>query len=239
MSERIQKILARAGIASRRTIEKWITEGRITVNGKVAALGDRVDSNAQIKIDDKPVKRLTSEEETRVLIYHKPAGEICTRHDPESRPTVFEHLPKLHIGRWIAVGRLDINTSGLLLFTNNGELANRLMHPSYEIEREYAARVYGEVNEKILRQLLKGVPLEDGLARFESIQDAGGEGRNHWYHVIVKEGKNRLVRRLWESQGVTVSRLIRIRFGKIQLSKGLRPGKWQMLSEEEILSLES
>jgi len=234
MIEKLQKVLARAGFGSRRGIEKLIAEGRITVGGKVAKLGDRVDSDVQIKIDGKRINLPDDNLETRVIIYHKPVGEICSRNDPEGRPSVFDHLPKLHRSRWVAIGRLDFNTAGLLLFTNDGELANRYMHPSSEIEREYAVRVYGEVDDIILQQLLKGVRLEDGMARFQSIDDAGGEGRNHWYHVVVKEGKNRLVRRLWESQNVTVSRLIRVRFGNVTLPRSLPAGRWAEIDPKDI-----
>lgn len=234
MSEKLQKVLARAGLASRREIERWITGGRIEVNHQIAKLGDRVDSSAKILVDGKPVNLRHSEMvKRRILMYHKPVGEMCTRSDPEGRPTVFDQLPKLRNQRWIAIGRLDLNTAGLLLFTNDGELANRLMHPSSEVEREYAVRVLGEINQSMLQRLKKGVDLEDGFAAFETIIDAGGEGANHWYHVTLKEGRNRIVRRLWESQGITVSRLIRIRFANIALPRYLRIGKWQELSDQE------
>ncbi len=228
--ERLQKVLARAGYGSRRQIETLIEQGRIQVNKRPAKLGDRVGPNDLIKINGKlvPKSRLRGKQ-ARLIAYHKPIGEICTRHDPEGRPTVFEHLPRLRGGRWIAIGRLDVNTSGLLLFTTDGELANRLMHPSQQIEREYAVRVLGEVSEETLAALRQGVLLEDGPAHFDSIADAGGQGANHWYHVTLREGRNREVRRLWESQGITVSRLIRIRFGPVTLPRWLRPGKWQEL----------
>lgn len=230
MSEKLQKVLARAGLGSRRTIETWIAAGRITINGNTAKLGDRVDTDAKICIDNRPVKLSILEPiYPRVILYNKPEGQICARHDPEGRPTVFEHLPFLQRGRWVMIGRLDFNTLGLLLFTTDGELANRLMHPSSEIEREYAVRVFGHVNDEMIQRLHKGVHLEDGMARFDDIVDAGGDGSNHWYHVVVKEGKNRLVRRLWESQGVTVSRLTRVRFGNIALPRSLRPGRWEEL----------
>jgi 23S rRNA pseudouridine2605 synthase len=172
-----------------------------------------------------------------VLLYHKPVGEICTRHDPEGRANVFANLPKLKTARWIAVGRLDINTSGLLLFTTDGVLANKLMHPSAEIEREYAVRVLGEVTDDMLKAMKSGVELEDGMAHFDSIVDAGGTGANRWYHVMLREGRKREVRRLWESQGVRVSRLQRIRFGDLTLSRSLRPGKWRDLEAEELKNL--
>ncbi len=233
--ERLQKVLARAGYGSRRQIESLIEQGRIQLNRRTARLGDRVRPGDRVKVSGKlvPASRLRGKQ-TRLLAYHKPVGEICTRRDPENRPTVFENLPRLRGGRWIAIGRLDINTSGLLLFTTDGELANRLMHPSQQIEREYAVRVRGEVNEEILANLRQGVLLDDGPARFERIEDAGGEGSNHWYHVIVCEGRNREVRRLWESQGVTVSRLIRVRFGTVTLPRNLRPGQWRELDPDTV-----
>lgn len=235
MTEKIQKILANAGLSSRRQIEVWIKEGRIAVNGLIAKLGDRITPNDKVQVDGRDVDLFKSEtKKTRVLLYHKPEGEICSRSDPENRPTVFDHLPLLRHGRWISVGRLDFNTSGVLLLTNDGELANRLMHPSTQIEREYAVRIQGPVTPRMLTKLRTGVKLEDGYAHFEQIIDAGGEGSNHWYHVLVKEGRNRFVRRLWESQNVTVSRLIRIRFSDITLPRMLRRGRWEELSKEEI-----
>lgn len=238
MSEKIQKVLANAGLASRRQIETWITEGRIIVNGKTAKLGDRITLDDKVRVDGREVYLVKSAaQKTRVLLYHKPEGEICSRSDPEQRPTVFDHLPLLRNGRWITIGRLDFNTSGVLLLTNDGELAHRLMHPSTQIEREYAVRVKGLVSPSILKKLRKGVKLEDGVAHFEQVTEAGGEGINHWYHVIVKEGRNRLVRRLWESQGVMVSRLIRIRFGNIELPRLLRRGKWMELEKAVIDTL--
>lgn len=236
MTEKLQKVLARAGFGSRREIESWISEGRISVNGKLATLGDRVSATDVIRVDGHVVSktRLEQSHRCRVLLYHKPVGEVTSRNDPEGRPTVFDNLPGLRNGRWIAVGRLDINTSGLLLFTNDGELANRLMHPSYTIEREYAVRVLGEVAPETLQQLREGVELEDGPARFNAIVDGGGEGANHWYHVTLDEGRNREVRRLWESQGVTVSRLIRVRYGPIAMPRRIRPGRWEELKGEEL-----
>ncbi len=231
MTEKLQKVLARAGYGSRREIEAWISDGRISVNGKLAQLGDRVSATDVLRVDGHIVSktRIEHSHHCRVLLYHKPVGEVTTRTDPEGRPTVFDNLPGLRNGRWIAVGRLDINTSGLLLFTNDGELANRLMHPSYTIEREYAVRVLGEVAPETLQKLQEGVMLEDGTARFTSIVDGGGEGANHWYHVLLDEGRNREVRRLWDSQGVTVSRLIRVRYGPTSLPRRIRPGKWEEL----------
>lgn len=239
-SEKLQKVLARAGIASRRQCEVLISAGRIKINNIQAKLGDRITDKDTIKIDNVLLsKHQLENHKTRVLLYHKPEHEICTRSDPQNRPTVFEHLPHLHKGRWIAIGRLDINTSGVLLFTTDGELANLLMHPSYEIEREYAVRIFGEVNELMLKTLRRGVELDDGMAKFNTITFKGGEGINKWYHVILCEGRNREVRRLWESQGVKVSRLIRVRYGNIVLPPLLRPGKFQDLTLEEIESLKS
>ncbi|HLB58353.1 MAG TPA: pseudouridine synthase [Gammaproteobacteria bacterium] len=238
MSEKIQKILANAGLTSRRQIESWLREDRIIINGKIAKLGDRITPDAKVVVDGREIKLLKSTaKKSRVLLYHKPEGEICSRSDPEGRPTVFDHLPLLRNGRWITVGRLDFNTSGVLLLTNDGELANRLMHPSTQIEREYAVRIKGQVSPLMLKTLKKGVKLEDGIAHFEQITDAGGEGSNHWYHVIVREGRNRFVRRLWESQNVIVSRLIRIRFGSIVLPRLLRRGKWTELEKNEVTKL--
>lgn len=226
VTEKLQKVLAQAGLGSRRELETWISKGRVKVDGKIATLGDRVKANAKITVDDKLIKLNFRDEKPRMLLYHKPTGEICSRHDPENRPTVLDRLPKLKVGRWIVVGRLDINTSGLLLFTNEGELAHRLMHPSSNIEREYAVRLLGTISPEILSRLQKGVMLEDGMAHFESIFPAGGQGANIWYHVILKEGRYREVKRLFESQHLCVSRLIRVRFGPIFLPRDLRPGVW-------------
>lgn len=235
MSEKLQKVLARAGYGSRREIEGWITEGRISVNGKVCQLGERVSDDDVIRIDGKVVsKTRLQSNRCRVLMYHKPVGEVTSRNDEEGRPTVFERLPRIVNGRWIVVGRLDLNTSGLLLFTTDGELANRLMHPSYTIEREYAVRVLGEVQPEVIERLSSGVALEDGEAHFSNIVDGGGEGANHWFHVTLEEGRNREVRRLWESQGITVSRLTRVRYGPIALPRWLRPGRWEELSDEQV-----
>ncbi|HFE37382.1 MAG TPA: pseudouridine synthase [Gammaproteobacteria bacterium] len=236
--ERIQKILARAGYASRRQIEEWIKRGSVKLNDKTAVLGDRYSPGDKLKVNGKlvPVSRL-KHKDTRILMYHKPVGEVCTRSDPEGRKTVFDNLPKLAGGRWVAVGRLDISTSGLLLFTTDGSLANKLMHPRHEVEREYAVRILGEVSKETLKALQAGVLLEDGSARFDAIIDKGGEGANHWYHVILREGKNREVRRLWESQGVTVSRLMRVRYGSLSIPRAVRPGKFQDLTEKEVKQL--
>ncbi len=240
MSERLQKVIARAGHGSRRQVEEWIREGRLSVNGAVAELGCQVSEGDRITLDGKPLAvqaSQASKERPRVLLYHKPVGEVTTRSDPEGRPTVFDHIPDLKTGRWITVGRLDLNTSGLLLFTTHGDLAHRLMHPSSELEREYAVRVLGEVTPAMLEALTQGVQLEDGRAHFESILDGGGKGANHWYHVILKEGRNREVRRLWESQGVKVSRLSRVRYGPILLPRRLGPGKWEDLNPKAMAAL--
>jgi len=238
MSERIQKILSRAGYGSRREIERWVKAGEITVNGQTATVGQAISENDKIILRGQRLhlsRKLKAK--PAVLLYHKTAGEICTRKDPEGRPTVFEKLPKLSSGRWIQVGRLDINTDGLLLFTTDGELANRLMHPSYEIEREYAVRILGNVSDEALNNLTSGVMLEDGEAKFTRIKFAGGEGANKWYHVVLHEGRNREVRRIWETQNVTVSRLIRIRYGNISLERSLRAGQFRELSTRGLRSL--
>jgi 23S rRNA pseudouridine2605 synthase len=232
MSEKLQKVLANAGHGSRREIETMIEAGRISVDGKIAKLGDRVEvvAGMKIRLDGHVVSIKESEEAVcRVLAYYKPEGELCTRSDPEGRPTVFDRLPKLRGSRWVAVGRLDVNTSGLLLFTTDGELANRLMHPSREVEREYAVRVFGQIDDEKLKQLSKGVQLEDGPAAFRTITFQGGEGINQWYNVTLTEGRNREVRRLWEAVGVQVSRLIRVRYGDIDLPKGLPRGGYTEL----------
>ncbi len=232
MSEKLQKVLARAGHGSRREIESMIAAGRVSVDGKIATLGDRVESSKSLKIriDGHLVSIAESATEVcRVLAYYKPEGELCTRSDPEGRPTVFDRLPRLRGSRWIAVGRLDVNTCGLMLFTTAGELANRLMHPSREVEREYAVRVFGQVDDDKIRQLSKGVQLEDGPAAFKTLKFGGGEGINQWYNVTLTEGRNREVRRLWEAVGVQVSRLMRVRYGDITLPKGLPRGGWTEL----------
>ncbi len=238
--ERLQKVLAHAGLGSRRQIEQWIREGQVRINGQLARLGDRWHVGDRVRIKGRPInldKRLGGMQ-VRVLAYHKPVGEIVARRDPEGRISVFQRLPRLTKGRWIAVGRLDLNTEGLLLFTNQGELANRLMHPAQALEREYAVRIYGRVTEAMLERLRLGVELEDGPARFDAIEPAGGEGANRWYKVVLREGRNRIVRRLWESLGVTVSRLIRIRYGPILLPAGLAVGRIRELSPAEIRLLE-
>lgn len=238
LPERLQKVLAAAGLGSRREIEEWIREGRLRINGQPAQLGDRIGPNDRLQLDGRllnPFKRAATER--RVIMYHKPEGEMTTRADPEGRPTIFDQLPRLRGGRWIAVGRLDINTAGLMLLTTDGELAHRLMHPSREVEREYAVRVLGAVTADTLTQLTTGVELEDGPAHFLSVADAGGEGANHWYHVVLQEGRNREVRRLWEAVGHRVSRLTRVRYGPIGLDRKVRPGRSRDLTPAEMAAL--
>ncbi len=236
-TEKLQKILARSGHGSRREIEGYLQEGRISIDGVKAKLGDRIDANstAKIRLDGRILSiREAQKDVCRVLAYYKPEGELCTRSDPQGRPTVFQRLPRLNSARWIAVGRLDVNTSGLLLFITDGELANRLMHPSREVEREYAVRVFGEIDDAKIRQLTRGVQLEDGPASFRSVSYRGGEGINQWYNVSLTEGRNREVRRMWEAVGVQVSRLIRVRYGDIDLPKGLPRGGWVELGLNQI-----
>ena len=233
--ERIQKVMAQAGVGSRRQIESWVKEGRITVDGKPAEIGQLITREQRFTLNGKPL-RLRQKSPTRVLILNKPEGTICSRVDPQHNKTVFELLPRTKHDRCVLVGRLDINTSGLLLVTNNGELANRLMHPSSEIEREYAVRVLGEATAEQIQQLLDGIELEDGPASFLSISEAEGAGSNRWYHVVLKEGRNREVRRLWEAVGLKVSRLIRIRYGMIGLPRLLR-GQYKDLPEKQVTAL--
>ncbi len=235
--ERIQKFLARQGAGSRRQIDALLEQGRISVNGRVAKPGEKVAGREKIAIDGKLVRLHRHAARPKLLLYHKPVGEICTRDDPGGRDDVFRQLPRLNQGRWIAVGRLDINTSGLLLFTTDGELANRLMHPSFEIEREYAVRVRGPVDADQLARLRDGVMLDDGEARFDEIVDGGGSGSNHWYHVVLKEGRNREVRRLWEAVGTEVSRLVRVRYERFKLPKWLKPGRYRFVDEAAVARL--
>jgi 23S rRNA pseudouridine2605 synthase len=237
VTQRIQKLLANQGMGSRRQIDKLLTEGRIKVNGKIAKPGDQIDGNEKISIDDKPVRLNRQNVKPKLLMYHKPVGLVSTRSDPEGRPTIFSQLPKLQNGRWVGIGRLDINTSGLLLFTNHGELANRMMHPSFEMEREYAVRLRGEVTPEKIRMLTEGIELSDGIACFDQVIDSGGQGTNHWYHVILKEGKNREVRRLWEAVGTEVSRLVRVRYHQFNLPKWLKPGKTRFFDDEVVKQL--
>ncbi|MBT0588065.1 23S rRNA pseudouridine(2605) synthase RluB [Alteromonas oceanisediminis] len=241
MSEKLQKILATYGLGSRREMEKWIADGRVSVDGTTATLGDRAEASAQIRVDGHIITGVDKETSCRVLMYNKPEGELCSRSDPQGRSTVFDRLPQIKPGRWIAVGRLDINTSGLLLFTNDGELANRLMHPKHEVEREYAVRVFGEVGPTHIKALKKGVKLDDGVAKFTSIKaksrSSEDESLNQWFNVTLSEGRNREVRRLWESQGAQVSRLIRVRYGALELKKRLPQGAWIELGLDDINAL--
>ena len=233
MTERIQKILANVGLGSRREMERWIEQGRVQVNGEKVTLGTQAGPRDEIKVDGNVIEH-AARAPRRVLAYNKPEGEVCTRNDPEGRPTVFDKLPKLKGERWIAVGRLDINTSGLLLFTTDGELANKLMHPSTNtVDREYAVRVAGEVSDEMIEKLKQGVVLEDGIAKFTDVQYFDGDGFNQWYHVCIMEGRNREVRRLWESQGMKVSRLKRVRYGCVFLPKKVSAGKWVELDQRD------
>lgn len=235
--ERIQKVLAQAGVGSRREMEEWVSAGRVTVNGIVATLGMRVVEGDILRADSRTVqvKAQADKDYPRVLLYHKQEGEIVSRDDPEKRANVFEKLPKLRGMKWIAIGRLDFNTSGLLVFTTSGELANRLMHPRFEVEREYAVRVQGQMTPEQMKQMVtKGIELEDGPVKFEKLTDEGGEGFNHWYRLVLKEGRNREVRRTFEALGLVVSRLMRVRFGIINLPPSIKRGKMAELGEGEV-----
>ncbi len=239
-TEKLQKVLARAGMGSRRALETVIAEGRVSVNGRPAKLGDRVTGHEKIQLDGKTiiVTAADSKEDLRVIMYNKPEGEVCTRKDPEGRKTIFESLPKVLNGRWVAVGRLDINTTGLILLTTDGDLAHKLMHPSSGIDREYRVRIYGKVDQAMVDRLLKGVELEDGMARFtDNTLEDEIDSSNRWVTVTLMEGKNREVRRLWESQGVQVSRLKRVRFGPILLPSKVARGCFDDCSESQIKAL--
>jgi len=231
-SEKLQKILADAGIGSRRDMEELIIAGRVSVNGEPAHIGQRVLPADQVRVNGKPLARRQPGRLPRVLVYHKPAGEIVSQDDPGERPTIFDRLPKVSGGRWVAVGRLDFNTEGLLLLTTSGDLANRLMHPRYEVEREYAVRVLGELTPEARQQLLDGVPLDDGMAQFSRVDEIGGTGANRWYRVMIGEGRNREVRRMFAAVGLEVSRLIRIRYGAVQLPRTLPRGRFIELAPE-------
>jgi 23S rRNA pseudouridine2605 synthase len=229
----LHKLLAQAGLGSRREMEELIAAGQATINGKVAQIGDRVGSTDVVRVKKHVVHLKFGERLPRVLLYHKPEGEIVSRDDPESRPSVFDKLPQLRSSKWVSVGRLDYNTSGLLIFTTDGQLANRLTHPRFEIEREYAVRIIGRLTPEQANALTTEVKLEDGPAKFDYLSDQGGEGSNHWYRVILKEGRNREVRRMFEAIGLTVSRLMRVRFGPINLPPRLKRGKSMELDEAE------
>lgn len=236
MAERVQKVLARLGYGSRRQVEGWIAAGEVRVNGRACELGTTVTQQDRLTVRGRPVRRERAPVRPKVLLYHKPAGEVTTRRDPERRPTVFDRLPRLRTGRWVTVGRLDVNTSGLLLLTDDGDLAHRLMHPSYEMPRVYAARVLGPVPAEALLRLSEGIELDDGPARFEHIEPmgAGDSGHNAWYRVTLREGRQREVRRLWEGVGITVSRLIRIGFGPVELPRDLWQGNYRALAGAEV-----
>jgi len=234
---KLHKVLAEAGLGSRRDMEELIIAGRVSVNGEPAHIGQRILPTDTVRINGKPIQRKVTKRPPRVLVYHKPAGEIVSHDDPEGRPSVFDRLPPIKAGKWLAVGRLDFNTEGLLLFTTSGDLANRLMHPRYNIEREYAVRTLGELEEGMRQKLLAGVELDDGVAQFSRIADGGGDGVNRWYRVIIGEGRNREVRRMFEAIGLTVSRLIRTRYGAMTLPRGLKRGRWEELDENDVREL--
>ncbi len=235
--QKLQKLLAQIGLGSRREVEEWIAAGRVSVNGVPAHIGQRIGFGDRVRANGRQVNLRFAPRAPRVLLYHKQEGEIVSRADPEGRVSVFDHLPRIGGGRWVAIGRLDFNTEGLLLFTSSGDLANRLMHPRYEIEREYAVRIIGELSPEQDARLREGVELEDGIAHFNQLVSGGGEGTNRWYHVILSEGRNREVRRMFEAVGVTISRLIRVRFGPVALPPRLRRGMCVELSEEEVRGL--
>jgi 23S rRNA pseudouridine2605 synthase len=236
-SPKLHKVLAQAGLGSRLEMEALIVQGRISVNGEPAHVGQRIQFGDQIKVNGKPIRYRIDPPPARVIAYHKPVGEVVSHDDPQNRPTVFRKLPRLHQGKWQSVGRLDLNTEGLLLFTSSGDLANQLMHPRFGLEREYAVRVLGAINAEEKKKLLDGVRLDDGMAQFGTIEEGGGEGSNHWYRVTISEGRNREVRRLFESVGHAVSRLIRIRYGAMLLPRGLKRGAWMELDDRDIRSL--
>ena len=236
-SLKLHKVLAQAGLGSRRTMEEWIREGRITVNGALATIGARVVPRDVIRVGGSIVRWPGGDRLPRMLVYHKPEGEIVSQDDPEGRASVFERLPQLRGAKWLAIGRLDYNTSGLLLFTTSGDLANRMMHPRFAVEREYAVRVVGALNGNQLERLKTGIPLSDGSAHCESVEDEGGEGTNHWYRIVLKEGRNRVVRRLFEALGVTVSRLMRVRYGILTLPPRLKRGQVTPLPPAEVKRL--
>ena len=234
VTQKLHKILAQAGLGSRREMEELIASGQVTINGKTAQVGDRIDARDVVRVGKRVIHFKSARRLPRVMLYHKPEGEIVSRDDPQGRTSVFDKLPQLRSSKWIAIGRLDYNTSGLLVFTTDGELANRLMHPRFEVEREYAVRIIGRLTPEQAALLTSGVELEDGVAKFDYLSDEGGEGSNHWYRVILKEGRNREVRRMFEAVGMTVSRLMRVRFGPVNLPSRLKRGKSMELNESEI-----
>jgi 23S rRNA pseudouridine2605 synthase len=236
-SQKLHKVLAQAGLGSRRLMEEWIREGKVTVNGTPATIGTRVKPSDAIRIGRKSVRWPATHRLPRVLVYHKPEGEIVSHEDPEERASVFERLPPLRGAKWLAVGRLDYNTSGLLIFTTSGELANRMMHPRFAVEREYAVRIVGQLNASQLERLRNGIELSDGPAKCDAIADEGGEGSNHWYRIVLREGRNRVVRRMFEALGLTVSRLIRVRFGVVALPPRLKRGQLTSLPAAEVKRL--
>ena len=236
-SQKLHKVLAQSGLGSRRAMEDWIREGRVTVNGQVAAIGARVKPDDLIRVGHKIVRWPLTQRLPRVLVYHKPEGEIVSHDDPEGRESVFDNLPALRGAKWLAVGRLDFNTSGLLIFTTSGELANRMMHPRFAVEREYAVRIVGQLNSEQIARLTNGIQLSDGLASCLSVEDQGGEGTNHWYRIVLREGRNRVVRRMFEALGLTVSRLIRVRFGVVALPPRLKRGQVSALPAAEVKRL--
>jgi 23S rRNA pseudouridine2605 synthase len=236
-SQKLQKVLAQAGLGSRRAMEEIIKAGKVKVNGAPATLGARVTTDDLIQVGRRQIKFKVTTRLPRVILYHKPDGEIVTRDDPKGRPSVFEKLPAIRSAKWLAVGRLDFNTGGLLIFTTSGELANRLMHPRFEVEREYAVRLFGALTSAQIAEFKRGVRLSDGDARFDMLEEQGGEGRNRWYRVVLKEGRNRVVRRMFEALGLQVSRLMRVRFGIVSLPPRLKRGSWIELKESEISQL--
>lgn len=233
-THKLQKLLAQSGLGSRREMEALIAEGQVSINGKVAKIGDRIGMGDLVRVRNRPIRINAGSRLPRIIFYHKPEGEIVSRHDPEERPSVFDKLPQLKSSRWVSIGRLDFNTSGLLIFTTSGELANQMMHPRFQIEREYAVRIIGQLTPEQMAQLTRGVELEDGIAKFEMIVEQGGEGSNRWYHAVIKEGRNREIRRMFEKLGIAVSRLIRVRFGPIRLPPYLKRGMLSELKENEV-----
>ena len=236
-THKLQKLLAQSGLGSRREMETLIAAGEVSINGKIAKVGDRIGAGDLVRVRNRLIRINAGSRLPRIIFYHKPEGEIVSRHDPEGRPSVFDKLPELKSSRWVSIGRLDFNTSGLLIFTTSGELANQMMHPRFQVEREYAVRIIGQLTREQMAQLTHGIELEDGMAKFEMIVEQGGEGSNRWYHVVIKEGKNREVRRIFEKLGIAVSRLIRVRFGPIRLPPYLKRGMLSELKENEVRQL--